>query len=650
MSELWNKVDAGLATLYANWRRVREQGVEPIAGVRAIIESGDRITVSLQAKIDPAELEGFGYRLSHREDELRSTGSVHLPDLERLTEHPDVLRVAAGLPGQPFLDESVPDIRANLVWTLTAGTFTGQTGAGALVGVFDTGIDFRHPFFLGSTSPPTTRILRIWDPGLVPTAGDPGLVPTAGESSPDVALLDSAATYGVEYTDKHINDVLREVPGARVRHRDCGGHGTHVASIAAGDGGAAHKFVGVAPRADLIVVKFFDLETGPIAGGSAVSRLQLFKDAVTYIRKVADALHRPVAINCSFGSNIGPHDGYTDEEDWLTKTFAAPDYGKVFIQAAGNDGHHWQHARIAFPAGGASAKIPLSLIDNRTNRREPRSVLDYGKCQWLPATEPLHVDIYYPDGPATLSVDVDIPGDGKGFGPALGESKSKTFGRFTLDMLHKADRITLHTGDVVNRNEFKITCTPVGDRFRHGQYMLKLTASDAMAVHLWCQQVGVAYGFIVDDAVPAIVHVEDLNLIGSTGGARNTLTVACYDAENDDKPIFENSSRGPLVSWGGPPQPDKPDVAAPGLGIDAAQSRFVVPKLPGDTVPMNGTSMSAPHVTGLVALMLAKRPTLAGPVARSIVRAHARTVPATTPPEAGMGRVDAKNAVDSTPP
>ena len=155
-----------------------------------------------------------------------------------------VLRLLVGEEPQLHLDASIPEIKANQVWTVNAatGVFSGQTGNGAIVGIIDTGIDFQHSFFTKAASPRTTRIQRIWDMGLAKKGA---------EKAPDPTFLGLPAgsqSYGVEYTADHINAVLQKKPGAMpVRHRDCVGHGTHVASTAAGDGRPKHKFIGVAP-------------------------------------------------------------------------------------------------------------------------------------------------------------------------------------------------------------------------------------------------------------------------------------------------------------------------------------------------------------------------------------------------------------------
>ena len=79
-----------------------------------------------------------------------------------------------------------------------------------------------------------------------------------------------------------------------------------------------------------------------------------------------------------------------------------------------------------------------------------------------------------------------------------------------------------------------------------------------------------------------------------------SFTVGATDS-NDGIAGF--SSRGPTTV--GNNDPAKPDISAPGVGI-----RSSVPG--GSYGTSSGTSMAAPHVAGLVGLLIAARPDLAG--------------------------------------
>src|SRR5690606_36379248 len=125
-------------------------------------------------------------------------------------------------------------------------------------------------------------------------------------------------------------------PFNAIRHRDSGGHGTHVAGIAAGDGSAAGQgqpaftFVGVAPEADLIIVKVGGGGTEGL--GTSANAL----DAVNYCYQRAQALDRPIAVNMSLGDNLGPHDGTSLLERGLDNLLGGP--GRAFVKSAGNVG------------------------------------------------------------------------------------------------------------------------------------------------------------------------------------------------------------------------------------------------------------------------------------------------------------------------
>jgi subtilisin family serine protease len=117
----------------------------------------------------------------------------------------------------------------------------------------------------------------------------------------------------------------------------------------------------------------------------------------------------------------------------------------------------------------------------------------------------------------------------------------------------------------------------------------------------------------------------------------DVLSVGAVDAEGSPADF---SSRGPA-----PGGTAKPDVSAPGAGVLSA--------LPGGTYgTLDGTSMAAPHVAGVVALMWSANPALIGDPARTrqILTSTAKPVPAGADgcgaaAVSGAGTVDAYAAV-----
>ena len=114
--------------------------------------------------------------------------------------------------------------------------FLGNKGRGTLIGIVDTGIDYTHPVFCNLDG--TTRIAGIWDQ-------------TIQDGDPPEGFL-----YGTEYTEERINAALHsESPQELISSEDTDGHGTFVASVAAGSAESSGQFLGAAPEAVIAMVK-----------------------------------------------------------------------------------------------------------------------------------------------------------------------------------------------------------------------------------------------------------------------------------------------------------------------------------------------------------------------------------------------------------
>jgi subtilisin family serine protease len=276
------------------------------------------------------------------------------------------------------------------------------------------------------------------------------------------------------------------------RHRDTNGHGTHVASIAAGNGQDKFKFIGVAPEADLIVVKHAELEKRPVVGGVEVRPEKLFRDAVAYILNITKTKfdNRPVVINASFGGQLGPHDGLTEDEDFLTHTFGSAS-SRCFVAGVGNDGGLAQHASINFGAGGGQVALPVYLNDERT------------------ATDPfptyvLSIRVYYTPTANPVTVTVTLPDKTVVAAPALGGAPigpTEFSGGRKCEMSHGKDNTLLvFTGrGLVERNRFNLTISPneFGRHFANAFYTLTVAATEKVMVHMWCEATEFKQGFYI---------------------------------------------------------------------------------------------------------------------------------------------------------
>lgn len=116
---------------------------------------------------------------------------------------------------------------------------------------------------------------------------------------------------------------------------------------------------------------------------------------------------------------------------------------------------------------------------------------------------------------------------------------------------------------------------------------------------------------------------------GNSGPACSTINTpaAIYDASftvaatASNDAIASFSSRGPVTVDGS--NRFKPDIAAPGVGVRSTTRN-------DDYGASSGTSMAAPHVAGLVALILAAEPALSGQVEAVEQLIEGTAVPLTT--------------------
>ena len=217
------------------------------------------------------------------------TAWASLYQISQLSEMAAVSYVDAPKIVLPNNDVSVGSSGASLLNTGRLNN-TIYKGDGVIVGVFDTGIDWKHLDFRNPSDTTKSRILKIWDQTITPITG---------EVSP------TGLNYGVEYTQAQLNDELDGTPTGYVREKDLNGHGSHVAGTAAGNGAAlsSRKYAGIAPNADIIVVK---------GGNGSFSTTDII-NGLTYFQNLATSLGKPIVVNMSLGGQGGAHDGTNPE-------------------------------------------------------------------------------------------------------------------------------------------------------------------------------------------------------------------------------------------------------------------------------------------------------------------------------------------------
>jgi subtilisin family serine protease len=550
--------------------------------------------------------------------------SVEVPvtELERLAALPQVDFVEAARFLNPLLDTSLAETHANRVHHPPGGG-AGLTGTGVVVGIVDSGLDFTLDDFIGTDG--RTRVAFLWDQFLDPQGA---------ERSP--ARFD----HGVEYDAAAINQALQAPnPFAVVRHRPKpASHGTHVTGIAAGNGRsadaefAAGRFIGAAPGATIVFVQPDSRD----AEGSFTDSVHV-AEAIAYIFGKATELGMPCVINMSLGQNGGSHDGESIVERAIDRLLEAP--GRAFVGAAGNE-HIWRgHASGALPAGGervlqwkAGGELPIP--GGGTVAPGPGDFTPNELEIWYASRDVLNVRLVDPTGEAT---DVVRPG----------EAATHDFGNGNTAVII-SDRFSVLNGD--GRIYIEVSPgTATAERVATGVWRVELEAVGGPVERFdaWIERdVRDRENKFGDQSFFLGADFDEVMTLGTPATTRRGVAVANYD--HVTVAPSNSSSRGRTRDGRG-----KPEVAAPGTNITSSSALGGRPAGPGKPphpmrTRMSGTSMSAPHVAGIAALLLQRNPKLTSAQIRSALIASANPPAGVDPFDIawGYGRVDAEATIN----
>jgi subtilisin family serine protease len=480
----------------------------------------------------------------------------------------------------------------------------GARGAGVIAAVVDTGLEWSDRDFRRADG--TTRVLGIWDMTL---PEDPLIPPPPGFG------------FGRYYDRARIDAAL--AAGGSLDTGDGHGHGTHVAGSFAGNGlqtgnsVPAGTFAGVAPEADLLVVRVFD-DAGVFCAACDLTA------AVQFIRDTAAAAGRPWVGNMSLGTDLGSHDGTDPDEIAIDAAVGPGRRGAQMAIAAGNSGARRMHWEGTLSAG---AVFTNTFGVNPT----PRAGAD-NDFIWM--------DLWY-DGTDQASFEVTTPG-GTTVSAAPGVDSGIVCtpdGAVQVDAGNRADP---ENGDSQVFTQIWDAAECGGTPPRAGTWTLRLRVLAVGAApgsfDLWNEA----------DLDPLITHVtlQTSTLdesIGIPATGRHALTAGSYidkcqwtNAAGNTVTACNVATVGTLSSFSsvGPTRDGrvKPDVAAPGEWIGSSlagaigASRGVnFTERDGVHGLIRGTSMAAPHVAGVAALVLALNPDLTGPEVRAAVLGAARS-------------------------
>ena len=417
--------------------------------------------------------------------------------------------------------------------------FLELTGNGVLVGIIDTGIDYTNPVFRFEDG--TSKIAAIYDQTI------PGTPP-------------ENFLFGSEYTKEQINEaLLSQTPFEIVPSNDTVGHGTFLASLAAGR--SVDDFRGAAPDSELVVVKLKEASLFIKQNYLVPEENQNVYEStsvmlgIEYILQKARELGKPVAICLGVGTNLGNHDGTTLFEQYIG--MVANITGVCVCASAGNESQDRHHTRMVIPNQN-------STVDIYINTQEQQSGIYLSILN--SASDRISVSLKSPTGEIVTRIPARA---GTTYTSRLVLERAKVTIQYFFPLSISSGQATIVK--IENATPGIWTVTLYGDIIIDG------------TVDAYLPLTSIGY--------PNVEFLEpDPNYtITVPGTSSAVITVGAYNDE--DNSLFINSSWGPTRL-----PATSPDFVAPGVRING-----IFPTGPG---VMSGTSVATAITTGACALML----------------------------------------------
>ncbi len=580
------------------------------------------------------QLAEYGVRVKHRYGDLL-TVQIPLSRFIELAKSKLCKNIDVGNEVRPTLNNARSSTGLNTIYN---NSFLGQglDGTGVVVGIIDQGFEYGHPAFYDSTGT-TLRIKRVWDQNAT------GTPPSQYDYGNELTTTD--AILAAQYSNKDTS------------------HGTHVAGIAVGSGGSNNtrrKYRGVAPNADIVLVSI---------KGSELN----INHAIEYIRSYAESVSKPCVINISRGNQIGPHDG-TSYLNVACDGIIADNSKILLVFSAGNEGDDNIHINKTF---NSSSDTLFTFLDSAgSSHFSSWKDIDI----WGSPNESYNVELFIYNTSTHIIEDL-----------SSSYSSASPFGVCIL--LVDSDGNTMQA-DIAgsgnnNRNgkhNIRIRLVYPGQiRSNHQRVGIRVSSSTGNGtIHAWLNREKDSKFINAGQSWATAGNTE--YTIGDQATCNSVITIGSYVTKthwwsiNNPFSVSQTCEHAPILgklsafSSHGPTLDEriKPDITAPGEVIVAPINRFddnytiIIGSNASKRVDftlfnwhneyygaMCGTSMSAPFVTGLLALCLQANPNLTYAQAIRLLRnsaltdVHTGDISPTGNYLWGWGKVNVKGMVDS---
>jgi len=483
---------------------------------------------------------------------------------------------AAGNFARPVIMENSNSAVATAIQERNSAKFIGAaslnaegiTGKGVKVGIIDTGIDYTHAMFKGAGTEEAYKAIQPSGEAVgFPSEKVVGGIDLVG------TLFDSASP-----------DFAKHIPVPDMNPIDEAGHGTHVAGTVAGLGDGVSSYNGMAPDASLYAIKVFGAE-GSTSDSVVIAALEYAADP----NGDGDLSDQLDVVNMSLGSGYGnPHILYSEAIKNLTNG------GTSVIASAGNSGH--ENYIVGAPSTSTQAlSVAASVDDGDQNWKFDSSQINFADGQKL-IVEAIQA--------ATTKKIADI-GQVSGRLVYVGNAAQD----FTDDV--KASL----KGNVALIDRGVVTFNEKVKRAADAGVIGVVVVNNAPGTPI-------AMGTTDTFNFPAIMITQDNGAKVKDALKNADVTIDFAGPTKIEKPelidtLTSFTSKGPRSMDGF----IKPEISAPGNNVISA-------KRGGGkaTVQMSGTSMAAPHMTGIMALLRQAHPELTPSQLKSMVMATAKTI------------------------